>query len=153
MPTPNAKHRPSTRFQPYEKLLVGWIVGAAWLECQARRDDEDETAAQHPPPTTASPCSQGGTGANGPVTISTTMPSKKGEGGRGETTTPAPTATATAPAPAPAPPMQNRTTTGTRGRRQRPRHQTPLLRATARREEGWCVRVMTGRGGPMNCFC
>src|SRR5277367_1582281 len=41
-------------------------------------------------------------------------------------------------------------TTGTRGRRRHPRHQTPLLRATARREEGWCVRVrvMTGNGGP-----
>jgi hypothetical protein len=33
-----------------------------------RRDEESETAAQHPPPTTVSPCSQGGSGANGPVT-------------------------------------------------------------------------------------
>ena len=74
------KHQPSTCFQPYEKLLIGWIVGAVWLECQVCRDDEDETAAQHLSPTTASPCSQGGMGANGPVTISTMTTSKKGDG-------------------------------------------------------------------------
>jgi hypothetical protein len=59
-------------------------MGVAWLECQVHRDDEDETTAQHPPPTTVSPCSQGGIGANRPVTISMTMPSKKEEGRRDE---------------------------------------------------------------------
>jgi hypothetical protein len=66
MPNDNdaQRHPPHT----YEQLLVGWIVGAAWLEHQARRDEKDETAPQHPPPTTVSLCSQGGSGANGPVT-------------------------------------------------------------------------------------
>jgi len=82
-PTPNTKHQPSTHFQPYEKLLIGWIVGAAWLECRACRDDNDETTAQHLPPTTVSPCLQGGMGANRPVTISMMTPSKKGEGREG----------------------------------------------------------------------
>jgi len=77
------KHQSSTHFQPYEKLLIGWIMGAAWLEYQVCRDDKDEIAAQHPPPTTASPCLQGGMGANGPVTISITMLGKKGEGREG----------------------------------------------------------------------
>ena len=104
-PTPNVKHQPSTHFQPYEKLLIGWIVGAAWLEHQAHRDDEDETAAQHLPPSTASSCLQDGTGANRPVTISTTMLSKKGEEREGRTMmTPAPMPMPTAPALAPAPP-------------------------------------------------
>jgi hypothetical protein len=69
---------------------------------------------------------------------------RRGTGGEETMTTTRPTPTPTAPAPAP--PTQDRTTTGTRGRRRPPRHQTPPLRATARREEGWCIRVMTGRG-------
>lgn len=56
----------------YEQLLVGWIAGVAWLQPQTCGDKEDETTLQHLPPTTASPCLQGGSGANGPVTTSTT---------------------------------------------------------------------------------
>ena len=62
------KHQPSTYSQPYDQLLIGLIVDADWLECHAPRDKEDDTAPQRPPPTTVSPCSQGGLGANGPVT-------------------------------------------------------------------------------------
>jgi hypothetical protein len=43
--------------------------------------------------------------------------------------------------------MQDRTTTGTKGdddtHSTRPLHYEELLV-----EEGWCIRVMTGRGGP-----
>jgi len=51
--------RDTTPTHIYKQPLIGWIVDAAWLECQACRD-EDETAPQHLPPTTASPCSWGG---------------------------------------------------------------------------------------------
>ena len=46
--------------------------------CDEGHGDE-ETAPQHLAPTTASPCSQGGTGANGPAIISSMM-SKTAEG-------------------------------------------------------------------------
>jgi hypothetical protein len=91
---------------------------------------------QHLPPTTASPCLQGGSGANGPVT----PPQQWAP------STPPPTPTPMAPAPAP--PTQDRTMTGMWGRRRGPRYQTPPLQATAHSKENWCVWVMTGRGGP-----
>jgi hypothetical protein len=53
----------------YEQLLIGWIVGAARLQRQVHGDEADETAPQHLPPTTASPCLQGGLGANGPSSL------------------------------------------------------------------------------------
>jgi hypothetical protein len=45
---------------------MGWIVGATWVHRQVHGDEVDNMTPQHPPPTTASPCLQGGSGANGP---------------------------------------------------------------------------------------
>ena len=45
-----------TQHQPhaYEQSLVGWIIDAAWLQCQACRDKEDVTApSTRPPPVQA----------------------------------------------------------------------------------------------------
>jgi hypothetical protein len=94
----------------YEHLLVGWIVDfaaageggggegrertppndtAPRLRAPARRvvrvcsigEGGGRRRPQHAPPTTASTCSQGGTGANSYVTPSTTRIGKRREGG------------------------------------------------------------------------
>ena len=66
---PNGAHDEGHGTHVYEEPLVGWVL----LERQVRGDEVDEMAPQHPPPTTVSPRSQGGLGANCPVTTSTTM--------------------------------------------------------------------------------
>ena len=92
------------------KILMSTGPSHPWVDsCSAlaHEDKVDKMEPQHLPPTTASPCSQGGSGANRPVTISMTMTSKKGEGRRQQWRWhqyqwP----------PAPAPPMQDGTMTG-----------------------------------------
>ena len=51
--------------------VSNYLVGATQVQCKVHSDEEDEMAPQHLPPTMASPCLQGGTGANSHITTST----------------------------------------------------------------------------------